>query len=70
MDQDPLQLRGTGEEPIIYVEEYFGNFTLCKITEIPLNIRDRLLPVEVQEDPNSILQGCQTFQNFQNNYKA
>jgi hypothetical protein len=34
-DLDPLQLRGIGEEPVLYVEEYFDNFTPCKITKIP-----------------------------------
>ncbi len=35
-DLDPLQLGPTGEEPIGYTNEYFGNFTLCEITKIPL----------------------------------
>jgi hypothetical protein len=38
-DLDPLRLRGIGEEPVLYVEGYFGNFIWCEITKIPLNIK-------------------------------
>jgi hypothetical protein len=54
-----LSNKGTGsspvQEPVLYVEGYFGNFKWCEITKIPLNIKDWLLSSwsTTGEDANS-----------------
>jgi hypothetical protein len=58
-DQDPLQLKETGEELVLYTHGYFHNFTWCEIIEIAMCINDRLLSSWklTGEDPDASLRG-------------